>query len=315
MTSIKASEFYIRLGTGIDVDWCKTNNARRQYNRCKDLGVSIPQAFSMRGFDHARIRCADYDLDTVFDATGFNLLTEIKRCVTDCNAFNLTPIVAFQAEDWKLSPGGIQTDRVIEWWQVLATELIGMDCAFNLLIETTEIGTAHAAELNALYRQCAAAITAIDTDRVMIITPDKISAPERLTMLEIPDGHVFLESHFYAAGPSPTSKEKKWTTGTEAEKQLIRNKVKAIVDYRTATGNPVWVGAIMFGNYNSDGIDDLLCSYTIDEQCTIARFILGELRSADIPVAINADNKYYDDVEGHWIESMDSLVDAFFEVA
>ena len=39
------------------------------------------------------------------------------------------------------------------------------------------------------------------------------------------------EFHFYASGPSPTNTEKLWTNGNEAEKNLIRNKIKLALDF------------------------------------------------------------------------------------
>lgn len=306
-------DFYAQLHTGIDVDWCKNQTDRRFYSRAMAANISFPQLFKQRGFDHARIRIKDYDLYSVFEGTGLTLSNEILYRVIECNDARLTPIVAFQAEHWKENPTSeLERNQVIEWWQNVTRLLRGYDCAFNILIETTLIGKNNDQWLNLLYKECVAAIQVIDPDRVCIICPSFICAPEKLNDLMIPEGNVFAEAHFYAAGPSPIQESKLWTTGTEAEKDLIRNKVRLMREWSNQTGVPIWLGAIMFGDYNSDGSNDLSCSYSIEEQCTIARFILGELRAAGIPMAINADNKYYNAETQKWIPEMIPLVDSFF---
>ena len=59
------------------------------------------------------------------------------------------------------------------------------------------------------------------------------------------------EWHFYAAGPSPVNKVQLWTTGTEAEKGIIREKIRIAVDWQQKNNKMTWVGAWMAGNYNA----------------------------------------------------------------
>jgi hypothetical protein len=72
------------------------------------------------------------------------------------------------------------------------------------------------------------------------------------------------EWHFYASGPSPVDKEKLWTSGTAAEKDIIRNKIKTAMDWQTKTNIQTWVGAWMAGNYNANPSDEP--QYTPQEQ-------------------------------------------------
>ncbi|MDZ7935306.1 MAG: cellulase family glycosylhydrolase [Emticicia sp.] len=87
--------------------------------------------------------------------------------------------------------------------------------------------------------------------RIIFISPVLRSAPENLKDLKIPTQHnnfLMAEWHFYASGPDKTNENKKWTTGTEAEKELIRNKIKIAKEWSTRTGILTWVDAWMPGN-------------------------------------------------------------------
>ena len=104
------------------------------------------------------------------------------------------------------------------------------------------------------------------------------------------------EWHFYASGPDKTNEKKKWTTGTEAEKELIREKIRLALAWEKKTGIETWVGAWMAGNYNKG--DD----YSIDEQVNFANFVTCELTKNNIPFAFNSDVKFYDRLTNNWIK-------------
>lgn len=317
MTTQKTLDFFNSLKIGCDVDWLKTNNTRRDYQRAIDAGKSLPQIFKDRGFDHVRLRVTEYDTFPIFEATGMDLITETCRVMEGCRDVGLTAILAFQAEDWKLNPGSAETERVAAWWKQMAASLRGLPGAFNLIIETTLIGTAKIAELNRLYARCAEEIKMIDPDRVLIICPDKISDPMRLGFVEVPENnHVGLEAHFAASGFKPTTEKKiadKWTTGTRDEKDSIRANIAAMMTYRTMTGDPVWVGAISAGNYSNTATapnGDPICGYTPAQQAEIAAFVMSECRAAGVPVAWNSCNKFFNYDLMDWRESMTPVVDA-----
>jgi hypothetical protein len=309
-----ATTYAQSLAIGCNVDWCKTAPGRRAYHKAKREGINVPQRFRDRGFDHVRIRIRDYDLVSVNPGTGKTLLEEIEIVVLDCLMAGLSPIVAFQGEGFKLAPSQASIDAVIHWWKTIANHFKAFDgkLTYNLIIETTDAVKDDDAILNELYRQCASAIRVMDADRVLIVCPNCISAPEKLNDLVVPEGNCFAESHFYAAGPSPTNSKKQWTNGTGYEKQLIYNKIALMTDWRSATGNSVWLGAIMFGDFNSDDGDDLACSYTPQGQAEFAAFVCGALKAKNIPFAINSDTKFYDRDLNEWREEQSIVLDAVF---
>ena len=50
-----------------------------------------------------------------------------------------------------------------------------------------------------------------------------------MSELKIPsahNGYLMAEWHFYASGPDKTNEKKLWTTGTDAEKKLITDKIQ-----------------------------------------------------------------------------------------
>ena len=45
------------------------------------------------------------------------------------------------------------------------------------------------------------------------------------------------EWHFYASGPDKTNEKKLWTTGTDAEKKLITDKIQTALAWQQQTGD------------------------------------------------------------------------------
>jgi hypothetical protein len=311
---MNAHEYVKNLGNGIDTDWLKVKPTRTAYQKAKSQGISIPQLFKERGFNHIRLRIQDYTLGAVGKGIHTTFLEEIAAVVTDCLDANILPIVAFQGEDFKLNPIPAERLRVLNWWEEVATRLVNFDerVAFNIIIETTGAIKDHNDELNLLYQEAYQRIHDISPQRIIAVCPNSISSPERLPELVVPgNGNVFVESHFYAAGPSPTNPAKLWTTGTEAEKNLLRAKVQLMSNWHNTTGHPIWLGAILPGNYSGDeSSSDLVCSYTVPQQVEFFKFALGLLKEACIPYAINACNKYFDYQTFTWIQSQTSIVDA-----
>jgi Cellulase (glycosyl hydrolase family 5) len=304
--SQKAIDFHSRLHLGIDTDWLKNDSDRELYVEARKLGISLPLKFKQRGFDHARLRVKEYDLLLIEPKTGLSLIAEIEQCVSDCNAASLTPIVAFQCEGFKLDPSVAERERVVAWWKMVAARLEGVDVAFNILIESTDLVRKNSAALNDLYKECAKEIALIDPERVMVCCPMGISNPFDLGTLVVPENHFFVEAHFYAAGLARVKGN--WTTGTASEKKAITDKLNAMQKFTTDTGIPAWVGAIMFGNYNETG--DLFYDYTIDDQKAIAQFVLGEAKTRNIPVALNSDSKFWDEITHDWRTEMVPLLEA-----
>ena len=305
------TEFFAPLDVGVDVDFCKTNPGRTGYWKAVDRGVSVPKMFKDKGFDHLRIRIKDYDLSTFNERTSRTLLQEIAGVAIETARAGMKAIVAFQGERFKLAPGPATIEEVASWWSVLAYQFKGLSLdsiAFNLIIETT--GVIPDAQLNSLYDRCYKVIQALAPGRICIVCPNRISNPERWPDLIVPGPYCAVECHQFAAGPSRTEKARLWTTGTETEKVPIIAKLDKMAAYAKATGIPVWFGAVMAGDYNSDDGSDLTCSYSVAEQAYFADWIMIESRNRGIPVAWNSDTKMFDLETCTWIESQAPIVSA-----
>ena len=98
------------------------------------------------------------------------------------------------------------------------------------------------------------------------------------------------------------NEKKLWTTGTDAEKKLITDKIQTALAWQQQAGIPTWVGAWMPGNYNKGN------TYSVEEQTVFAGFMTKALSDAGIPFAVNADTKYYNAEENTWISSMQPVL-------
>ena len=131
-----------------------------------------------------------------------------------------------------------------------------------------------------------------------------------MSELKIPsahNGYLMTEWHFYASGPDKINEKKLWTTGTDAEKKLITDKIQTALAWQQQTGIPTWVGAWMPGNYNKGN------TYSVEEQTVFAGFMTKALSDAGIPFAVNADTKYYNAAENTWISSMLPVFKTIFQ--
>ena len=131
-----------------------------------------------------------------------------------------------------------------------------------------------------------------------------------MSELKIPsahNGYLMAEWHFYASGPDKTNEKKLWTTGTDAEKKLITDKIQTALAWQQQAGIPTWVGTWMPGNYNKGN------TYSVEEQTVFAGFMTKALSDAGIPFAVNADTKYYNAEENTWISSMQPVFKTIFQ--
>ena len=99
-----------------------------------------------------------------------------------------------------------------------------------------------------------------------------------------------VEWHFYAAGPSNNSTNKKyWNDGTtEAERNNVLEPLKVAYNWGQENNMPLWVGAWMAGNYNKGNDFDMV------EQAKFGSFMARALEHYDMPWSINAGHKFYD---------------------
>ncbi len=159
---------------------------------------------------------------------------------------------------------------------------------------------------------CTDKIRLTNPSRIILYAPKKISNPEYLTDLRIPESagdYAMVEWHFYAAGPDSSAllpnghpNPKKWTTGTAEEKKFLTDKINLAVNWQNEHNIPTWVGAWMAGNYNKGNY------YSIEEQIVFAEFMIQSLETENIPWCINAIHKFYDEVSNQWIDSMVPLL-------
>lgn len=285
------------LGRGMDVDWCKTSKGMKYYNEkaCRDFKAS--------GVRHVRIRIKN----TVSD----KLLNTLDKQIEDCLKNGLIPVIAYQADEFKNAPTEENIQKVVSWWGTVANRYKDTSyfLSFDLLIEATDALNKQPEKLNEIYERIVTEVRKTNPKRIIMISPRLRSDAAYLSELKIPtlhNGYLMAEWHFYAAGPSKTNERKLWTTGTDAEKKLITDKIELALKWQEENNVPTWVGAWMAGNYN-DGND-----YTIAEQIKFASFMVQQLEQAKIPFAVNSDTKFYDRQKNAWVDTMRPLFQCIY---
>ncbi len=287
---------YVKLmGVGMDVDWANTTRGIEFYSS------KAVAAFKAKGFSHVRIRVKG-------DATA-QFLEHLDRVINDCLNVGLIPVLAYSATAFKNDPSPENMEKVVNWWGTIARRYSDYSplLSFDLIIEVAGPLNNQPSILNEVYERTVAEIRKTNPTRIIFISPRMWSSPEYLSDLKIPtqaNGYLMAEWHFYAAGPSKTNPQKLWTTGTEYEENLIRQKIAIALNWQKTTGIYTWVGAWMPGNYNHGN------DYSVSEQVKFANFMACQLDEAHIPFAINADTHFYDRETNQWIPRMEPVVEA-----
>jgi hypothetical protein len=296
--AILPKDYQVLLGKGMDVDWAKTRKGMQFFN------TQAVRDFKSIGLSHVRIRIQDDVSD--------KLLIHLDKIIDACLAENLIPIIAYQGAAFKGKPTEQNLDKIAQWWITVAYYFKNKSykVSFDLLIEVTEALNKEPEMLNKLYEKTVIEIRKTNPNRIIFISPIVRSAPEYLKVLRIPSKHnnyLMAEWHFYASGPDKTNAVKKWTTGTEEEKELIRAKIRAAKQWSDKTGILTWVGAWMPGNYNKGD------QYSIAEQVVFANFVTCALTKNKIPFAFNSDAKFYNRETSAWIIEMKPVLDKILE--
>ena len=295
---VSPEEMVRMLGKGLDASWAQFPR------RIKNYSVEMVRDIAAAGFRHIRLRT-----DLPADSSLFGIL---DREVRDCLDNGLIPIIAFGANEAEENPDSTHREQVIRWWRAVAEHYRDTShrLLFDLFIELSgELGR-DPDKVNRWYEMIVPAIRETNPTRILILSPVHLSNPFYLDQLRIPQEafpYVMAEWHFYAAGPSKTNPKKLWTTGTEAERKLVRDYIQAGLDWQQRTGIPTWVGAWMPGNYNKGN------DYTVPEQVVFASFLVRELEKAGIPWAVNAVHHFYDDENRRWIQRMLPVRDAVLD--
>nr|MBP7471430.1 cellulase family glycosylhydrolase [Prevotella sp.] len=299
-TNITPEKYVVMLDKGIDVDWWRKGTVEE--SRYNDKAI---KDFYDSGIRNVRIRFQDYSMT---EDNFEQLKHQVKLCVNQ----GIVPIIAYAANGFNNNPTDSERKKVVEWWSAMAEHLCNASdsLSFDIIIEPSDAIKKNDEQLNQCYEECVAAIRKSNPTRIIFIAPNHIANPSYLNDLKIPsraDGYLMIEWHFYAAGPSKTNASKLWTTGTNAEKKLVTQKIDSALTWLKANGLYSWVGAWMAGNYNKED------EYTVEEQQVFANFIRASLEKNKIPFSINADKHFYDYSTNTWKEEMIPLRNTIFE--
>lgn len=295
--SITPAQYQARLGKGMNVDWSKTNQGRKYYR------TQAAADFAQAGISHVRIRIADEANQALWEG--------LDRQIADCLANGIIPVIAYQADALKNNPSEKNIQKVVDWWGKTAAHYrtVSPLLSFDLLIEVSDSLNQQPNTLNDIYERTVTEIRKTNPTRILMISPRLRSDAAYLRELKIPskhNGYLMAEWHFYASGPSKTNERKRWTTGTQEERDLLSEKIDLALAWQSDTGIPTWVGAWMPGNYN-DGD-----SYTVEEQVVFAQYMTEQLTAVGIPFAVNSDTKFYDRETGLWISEMQPVFSSIY---
>lgn len=183
----------------------------------------VPAFFKAEGFTNARIRMKETAPDQTF-------MDRLQGQVTDCINNGVYPILAYQARNIEESTNHTENKQhLVDWWGKMAQTFKDYSymLSFNILVEISGTYKLDYTRINDFYISVLAEIRKYDPYRIVIFPPVKASDPKYLQYLEIPnlstDLYTMAEWHFYAAGPSPDSSNKKyWLDGeTQQERDNI----------------------------------------------------------------------------------------------
>jgi hypothetical protein len=288
---ITPRQYQAMLHTGIDVNWAMWKKEVRFFSK------KTVHDFKLIGFDHIRIRFRiDYERSGLDKEGYYRHIDTIIRLVLQ---EGMTPILALGAEKFKREPNEKNLQDAVAIWRMVAQRYRNYShrLAFDLMIEPAKQIKRYPKILNRYYTKAMHAIRINNPDRIILIAPPKLAQPSTLDQLDIPtkdNDYVMVETHFYAAGPSPTNPKKRWTTGTKSEKELVKKHLQTALMWQKKHNIPIWIGAIMTGDYNHGD------HYTIAQQVHFATFISSLFKANKIPFAINADQQFYDIKHHRW---------------
>lgn len=279
------------LGNGFDVKWSQFNESIDNYKTQHVVDLAAA------GFKNARIRT---DLPA-----NAELFAHMDQRVQDCLDNNVTPIIAYNAGTEEQS-GKMQP--FLDWWKVVAEHYqdYSHKVAFNLVIEPSH-ALADPAVLNLWYQAATDLIRETNPTRIIIYGAAHLSQPENLENIVIPtsaNGYAMAEWHINAAGTSWVGANKPWTSGAADEVAYLRSRIQKAVDYQNSPiGVPTWFGAWMPGNYNNG--DD----YSVEQQTIYSKAFMAALAEHNIPWSVNVFDKFYDEVNSHWLASQEQITD------
>lgn len=291
-----ARQYAAALGTGMDVDWARTERGIREFDPL------VVRDYQQRGLGHVRIRVAN-------DATERHLL-HLRKIVEACEKYGVIPIISYQADEFKNDPSGSNEAKVVAWWNTVSRYFASThpELGFDIIYEPSEKLNHDQQALNRLYDKVVRDIHHIDPQRMVFIAPRQRATPEDLVNLKWPsqsNGHVLAEWHIFPWGPVKVGNKYPWTTGTAAEKAAIRSRINTALHWQQKTGHFSWVGGWSAGATLKNPVQP--------SQIAFATFMACELQQAQIPYALNADNLFYDGEEGAWRPGTAALLQAMIK--
>lgn len=282
-TPLTAARYAQQLGVGMDVDWARTERGIREFDPL------VVRDFYNAGIRHVRIRVAD-------NMTEARLI-HLRKLVEACEAYGVTPIIAYQADGFKADPNAKTEAQLVAWWTTVG-QFFGSEhptLGFDVIYEPADKLNRDLPALNRTYDNVVRTLHQIDAQRMIFIAPRLRAAPEDLASLRLPahsQNYLLAEWHIFPWGPLKSNGKYPWTSGTAAEKAAIRARIAAALRWQQKTGHASWVGGWAVG--------ESIKNAPTASQMAFARFMACELNRAKIPYAINADTQFYDGEEGAW---------------
>jgi len=278
-------ELVAQMGKGFDVAWSEFNKYIQNHSEQKVIDIAGA------GFTMVRIR--------VNKPATEDLFSHLDEYINQCLKHGLIPVLAFHGHDAEEGEDMEQAKQAtVDWWRTVAerykdySELL----VFNLFVELNGNLKKDHQLLNEFYADIIPAIRESNPYRIIIVPPIGLSKPANLQYIQLPDESdpfVMMEWHCYAAGPALEG-NKRWTTGTPEERQLVLDHFQSAAEYMEQTGRSTWFGAWMAGNYNKGN------EYDIPAQVQFATFFVRELAKIGVPWCVNTDDKYYDYLNLKW---------------
>ncbi len=284
------------LGVGMVVDWALTDRGIREFD---PLAV---KDFQQRGLHHVRIRIAG--------PITSQKLVHLRKIVEACEQYNLVPVIAYQAEEFKADPTARNQAKLVDWWLQVANYFADKSptLGFDIISDPGDKLSRNPQLLNKVYEKVVAAIRSVSPIRMIMIAPDNRGAPESLASLKWPaqsNNRVMAEWHIFPYGPIKNNGKYPWTIGTAAEKAAIRGRIYAANHWQQKTGHLVWLGAWSAGQ--------IVKNASLKNPIAFVTFVACELQKNHLPYAINPSTQFYDGEEGAWRPSMAPLLDAMIK--
>ena len=277
--SLTNVEYQKQLGIGIDVNWVLFPKEIKYYTS------KIPKDFKNKGFDTIRLRFDFFKKkhNKFIKRDKSKYIKIIKKVINDCVKNHLNVVLSDAAINFKINLNKKSEKLLLDNWKLTAKEFKNYpySISYDLIIEPGKNLSKRKLKnnwiLNDFYKKAYKEIRSIDSKRIIMWAPNKLSNPFNLPKTWYPknDKYIMAEWHMYAAGPK------------DDYEKMIPKKTKFAYEWSIKNHIPTWVGAWMPGNYNHGN------TYNEYEQIKFSKFMIDIFKKYKIPSAINADQKFY----------------------